>query len=66
MVTKGNSMKEVISRVLVDDYDENYCAACGQTIACDEFGDMPEYCPNCKLLLDYSLYNAAREQGIQS
>lgn len=51
-----------ISRVLLNDDGETYCEMCGTTIECDEYGDMPETCPRCSRMLDYSRIEA-QEQG---
>lgn len=50
------------SRVLLDDYEETYCEMCGTTLECDEYGDMPETCPRCGRLLDYSIFERRQQE----
>ena len=35
---------------------EVLCGRCGCEIECDECGDMPEICPECGAILDYSYF----------
>ena len=43
-------------RVKIDDVGLSVCE-CGAVLECDEFGDMPDTCPECGALLDYSELN---------
>ena len=51
-----------LSRVLLTDYEETYCEMCGRTLECDEYGDMPDRCPDCDRQLDYSIFSPGTEQ----
>lgn len=43
-----------MAKVKIDDYGMTYCEKCGAEILCDEYGNMPEICPLCGELLDWS------------
>lgn len=36
-----------------NDFGELLCGACGVTLTCDDFGDMPLVCPECGAELKY-------------
>ena len=50
-----NQMNRPFSFVRMDDFGITYCEKCKAEILCNEFGDMPDTCPNCKRELDYAL-----------
>lgn len=43
--------------VVLTDHGECFCGDCGQLIVCSETGDMPELCPGCGRLLDWSKFD---------
>ena len=43
----------MVKNVRTNDFGLTYCE-CGAEIICNEFGDMPNTCPDCGATLDYS------------
>ena len=46
-----------MSKVYEDDLCITHCGACDTELLCDGNGDMPDICPECGEMLDYSFYN---------
>lgn len=46
-----------IVHVYEDKYGSTRCGNCDEELLCDENGDMPQECPCCYSLLDYSFYD---------
>lgn len=42
----------------LDDYGVTYCEKCGAELLCNECGDMPEICPRCGRVIDWSTFKA--------
>ena len=52
----GASMTEVFETP----FGEVLCGRCGHCLECDENGDMPVFCPECKAQLDYSFFEQTK------
>lgn len=46
-----------IARAAMDDYGVTYCEKCGAELLCNECGDMPEICPRCGRVIDWSAFD---------
>lgn len=46
------------ARAALDDYGVTYCEKCGAELLCNECGDMPEICPRCGRVIDWSAFKA--------
>lgn len=46
------------ARAALDDYGATYCEKCGAELLCNECGDMPEICPRCGRVIDWSTFKA--------
>lgn len=51
-IEKSTAMTEVFETP----FGEVLCGRCGYSLECDENGDMPVFCPECKAQLDYSFF----------
>lgn len=57
-VFEGLKRKESASAAL-DAYGVTYCEKCGAELLCNECGDMPDACPRCGRLIDWSAFTEA-------
>lgn len=42
------------ARVNEDNHGVLHCGNCNAELICNEYGDMPEYCPTCNALLNWN------------
>ena len=42
--------------VYEDSYGISRCGYCRSELSCNDSGDMPDACPNCQEILDWSFY----------
>jgi NTP pyrophosphatase (non-canonical NTP hydrolase) len=54
LAQKYGYKKERRTTVRIDNVGIPRCTRCGQELLCNDCGDMPDHCPECKLYIDWN------------